>query len=94
MSVCNHSLPLTPPLFSFCFFFIISGYFAHLRYVSHSAPDGLTCQTEVEKQKGGGAVLVALKDEWVASIRREDPMSVLVRVTLINHILSAGCVED
>lgn len=43
---------------------------------------------------GGWAVLVVLKDVWVASIRREEPMSVLVRVTLINHILSAGCVED
>lgn len=43
---------------------------------------------------GSWAVLVVLKDVWVASIRREDPMSVLVRVTLINHILSAGCVED
>lgn len=40
------------------------------------------------------AVLVVLKDVWVAGIRREDPKSVLVRVTLINHILSAGCVED
>lgn len=40
------------------------------------------------------AVLVVMKDVWVACIRREDPMSVPVRVTLINHILSAGCVED
>lgn len=51
-----------------------------------------------KKQRDGGpgswAVLVVLKDVWVASILREDPMSVLVRVTLINHILSAGCVED
>lgn len=39
-------------------------------------------------------VLVELKDVWVASIRRENPMSVLVRVTLINHILSPGCAED
>lgn len=43
---------------------------------------------------GSWAVLVVLKDVWVAAIRREDPMSVLVRVTLINHILSAGCAED
>lgn len=35
-----------------------------------------------------------MKDVWVAGILREDPMSVLVRVTLINHILSAGCVGD
>lgn len=53
-----------------------------------------------QKKRSGGmgtgswAVLVVLKDVWVASIRREDPMSVPVRVTLINHILSAGCVED
>lgn len=38
--------------------------------------------------------MVVLKDMWVASVRGEDPMSVLVRMTLINHILSAGCVED
>lgn len=48
-------------------------------------------------------MLVVLKDVWVAGVLRElmgaggvggDPTSVPVRVTLINHILSAGCVED
>lgn len=38
--------------------------------------------------------MAVLKDVWVAGVLGEDPMSVLVRVTLINHILSAGCVED
>lgn len=53
-----------------------------------------------EKRKGremgtvSWAESVVLKDVWVARIRREDPKSVLVRMTLINHILSVGCVED
>lgn len=41
---------------------------------------------------GSWAALVVLKDVEVAGIRRENPRSVLVGVTLINHILSAGCV--
>lgn len=53
---------------------------------------------------GSWEVLVVLKDVWVAGVLRGlmgegggeggDPTSVPVRVTLINHILSAGCVED
>lgn len=31
-----------------------------------------------------------LKDMWVASVHRGDAVSVLVRMTLINHTLSAG----
>lgn len=55
----------------------------------------MACQTEVEKQMdGGSAAVVLLKKMWVANVRGEEPMSVLVRMTLINHILSAGSVED
>lgn len=63
-----------------------------------TVPQTVSLSRQKRKSRGMGtgscAVLVVLKDVWVASIRREDPMSVLVRVTLINHILSAGCVED
>ncbi len=64
----------------------------------HNVPQTLSLARQKRKSRGMGtsswAVLVVLKDVWVASVLREDTKSVLVRVTLINHILSAGCVED
>lgn len=56
----------------------------------------LVCVSDGSRSEGVSSwtVPVELKDVWVASLRRENPMSVLVRVTLINHILSPGCVED
>lgn len=66
--------------------------------MSLTVPQTASLVRQRRKSRGMGtgswAVLVVLKDVWVAGIRREDPMSVPVRVTLINHVLSAGCVED
>lgn len=75
----------------------ISGSFPHLRYALNCALDSFPARQQRKSSgigTGSWTVWVVLKDVWVAGILGEDPMSVPVGVTLINHILSAGCVED